>query len=287
MSTTTPPAPAMTTPKAFEVLRTHWRLYLVEAALLGLFMISACTFTALLEHSASRVHAAIPSPFVRRSLIGLSMGATAVILIYSRWGRQSGAHMNPAFTLCFLRLGKINRWDAAFYVAAQFVGGITGVLLAVSVAGRFVRDQAVRYVVTVPGEHGVIAAWVAEFLISAALMAMVLGVNRFPRLAPRTGYFAGALIAVYIMFEAPLSGMSMNPARSFGSAAVAQVWQNLWVYFTAPPAGMLAAVELHRFAGRHPQLLCPRLNHCSHTPSIFQCNCLAHAGIKQAAAIAR
>ena len=105
-----------------EALFQHWPEYLMEAALLGGFMLSACMFATLLEHPRSRGRRAISSAFVRRALMGAAMGLTAVALIYSPWGQQSGAHMNPATTLTFFRLGKTAGWDAAFYIAAQFVG---------------------------------------------------------------------------------------------------------------------------------------------------------------------
>src|SRR5437660_1260950 len=85
----------------------HWPEYLMEGAELGIFMISACLFTALVEYPSSPVRQAIADPTVRRGLIGLSMGGTAVALIYSPWGKQSGAHFNPAVTLTFLRLGLV------------------------------------------------------------------------------------------------------------------------------------------------------------------------------------
>jgi aquaporin Z len=81
--------------------------YAIEAALLGLFMIAACGFTVLLEHPASPVRHTLPDPVIRRMLMGLAMGSTAVTLIYSPWGKRSGAHMNPAVTLTFARLGKV------------------------------------------------------------------------------------------------------------------------------------------------------------------------------------
>src|SRR5215470_8767136 len=108
----------------------------MEAGLLGTFMISACSFTVLLEHPASFARQAIASPFLRRLLTGLAMGLTAITLIYSPWGKQSGAHMNPATTLTFFRLGKVDAWDAAFYMLAQFTGGIIGVLVASTVLGK-------------------------------------------------------------------------------------------------------------------------------------------------------
>ena len=108
----------------------HWPEYLIEAWALGAFMVSAALVTALLEHPSSPVHQLLPNGNARRALIGLAMGLTAIGLIYSPWGQQSGAHMNPATTLTFLRLGKVQPWDAVFYISAQFIGGLCGVLLA-------------------------------------------------------------------------------------------------------------------------------------------------------------
>jgi aquaporin Z len=88
-------------------MRAHWPEYVSEAAGLGLFMVSACVFATALSHPASRLVQALPDPLVRRMLMGLAMGTTAVALIYSPWGRRSGAHLNPATTLTFWRLGKV------------------------------------------------------------------------------------------------------------------------------------------------------------------------------------
>ena len=99
-----------------DALKHHWPEYLMEAACLGLFMVSAFTFGTILEHPASLVHQAIPNPLLRRFLMGLAMGSTAIGIIYSPWGKQSGAHINPSTTLTFFRLGKVATWDAIFYV---------------------------------------------------------------------------------------------------------------------------------------------------------------------------
>lgn len=96
----------------------------MEGACLGLFLVSACVFGVLLEHPMSPTHQAFESPAVRRALGGVAMGLTLIVLVHTPWGKRSGAHMNPAFTLTFYSLGKIAGLDAAFYVAAQFAGGI-------------------------------------------------------------------------------------------------------------------------------------------------------------------
>jgi len=148
---------------ALASARLHWPEYLMEASLLGAFMVSACVFGALYEFPRSPVHQAIMSGFLRRVLMGMSMGLTAVAIIYSPWGKQSGAHINPSVTLTFLRLGKIRGWDALFYIASQFTGAVVGVSLVALVLGKAVSDPAVRYVVTTPGPRGPWVALLAEF----------------------------------------------------------------------------------------------------------------------------
>lgn len=266
-----PPAPAAGS-RAAAALRTHWPEYLMEAAELGLFMLFACLFVALLEHPASPARGALDDPFLRRALIGLAMGATAIAIVYSPLGKRSGAHFNPAVTLAFFRLGKIAGWDAAFYVLAQFAGAVAGVALAGAVLGRTVLgDPTVNYVATVPGELGVTTAFAAEAAISFLLMLTVLLVSNTRRLNRYTALFAGTLVALYIAFEAPLSGMSMNPARTLGSALPGEIWTALWLYFTAPPLGMLLAAEVYvRFKGASA-VLCCKLHHENGERCIFRC----------------
>lgn len=252
-----------------NALRHHYPEYLMEAAGLGLFMIAASIATAILEHPASWIHQAIADPVLRRGLIGVIMGLTAIALIYSPWGKQSGAHLNPAVTLTFLRLGKVKPVDALFYILAQFVGGWLGLVLAVWGLGDAIIHPTVNYIVTIPGADGVGIAFLAELMISFGLMLTILIASNTPQLAHWTGLFAGILIATYITLEAPLSGMSMNPARTLASAIPAHNWTAIWLYFTAPLVGMLAAAEVYiRWVGRH-SVRCAKLHHHNSKRCIF------------------
>jgi aquaporin Z len=252
-----------------RALRLHWREYLCEALGLGIFMVSACLFAALLEYPASAAHLAIPDPRVRRVLMGVAMGATAIGIIYSPWGRRSGAHINPAVTLTYCRLGRVPLPDACFYTMAQFAGGTAGVLLSLWIAPSAVTHPNVNYVVTVPGAAGSIAAALAELAISFGLMLVVLNVSGNTRSAPYTGLVAGALVAIYIALEAPYSGMSMNPARTAASAVVARVWTAWWIYFAVPPLAMLLAAEVHLRARGWARVGCAKLHHDSRIRCIF------------------
>jgi Glycerol uptake facilitator and related permeases (Major Intrinsic Protein Family) len=117
-------------------------------------------------------------------------------------------------TLTFWRLGKVKNWDAFFYVIAQFIGGIAGMFVVALVARMTLSHPAVNYVATLPGPHGMTIAFIAELIIAFILMTVVLNVSNTPHLARFTGIFAGCLVATYITFEGPFSGMSMNPART-------------------------------------------------------------------------
>jgi aquaporin Z len=258
----------------------------MEAAELGIFMVSACSVVALLEHPGSPVHQFLPNPVLRRVLTGIAMGLTAICIVYSPWGKQSGAHFNPSFTLTFFRLGKIQAADALFYILFQFVGGIAGVLLILWLVGSPIRHPSVNYVATVPGAHGLAVAFLAELFISFLMMTVVLKVSNYSHLARYTGLFAGTLVATFISLEAPLSGMSMNPARTLGSAFPAHLWTALWIYFTAPPLGMLLAAELYLMKKGIAGINCAKLHHQNNKRCIF-CEHQHRKGIKAEPAAAK
>jgi aquaporin Z len=247
----------------------HWPEYAIEAVLLGIFMLSACLFSILLFHPDFPAARLVPDQFPRRLVMGLAMGATAVALNYSAWGKQSGAHYNPAVTLTFTRLGKIAPGDAIGYVGAQFIGALLGVFLADLIAREMLADSHVHYAVTRPGSSGVVVAFVAEAGISWILMTMVLNVSNRTNLARFTGLFAGLLVAAFITLEAPFSGMSMNPARTVGSGFWANDYTALWVYFTAPVLGMLAAAEVYLRRQSRPEVFCAKLHHQNDKRCIF------------------
>jgi aquaporin Z len=169
--------------------------------------------------------------------------------------------MNPAVTLAFARLGKLPPEDAAGYVIAQFIGGFVGLGAAALILGPALRASEVHFVVTQPGPLGAAVAFAAETGISFVLMAVVLWSSSSPRWSRWTGLFAAGLVATYIAVEAPLSGMSMNPARTLGSALWAGEFRGLWLYFIAPPLGMLLAAELFTRRHRARRALCAKLFH--------------------------
>jgi aquaporin Z len=256
---------------AIERTAWHWPEYLIEAGAIGAFMVSAAGFAVVLYHPSSSIAADISNEWLRRSLMGLAMGVTAVAIIYSPWGQRSGAHMNPAVTLTFFRLGKVAWRDLFGYVAGQFAGGVVGLAAAAAAFRTLVSHPSVNYVTTTPGAFGEGVAFTAEAAISFVLMLTVLALSNHPRLARVTGICAGALVWTYITVEQPLSGMSMNPARTFGSALLAWDFRGLWIYFTAPLLDMMLASEVYtRRVGVH-RVRCAKFHHPQSGPCIFRC----------------
>jgi aquaporin Z len=253
-------------------LRLHWPEYLAEGVGLGLFMISASLFASLIEHPESPLRQAVINPLVRRLLMGLAMGSTAIALIYSPIGARSGAHTNPATTFTFWRLGRVHSLDAAAYVAAQFIGAIAGILVASQIFRAWIEAPEVHYVATVPGPWGHLAALAAEIVIAFVMMSAILRVSNHPMLSRYTGLCAGTLVALYITFEAPISGMSLNPARSFGPALLTGELNTLWIYFVAPPVGMLLAADLYVRTRGLRGVFCAKLHHHSSARCIFNCH---------------
>jgi aquaporin Z len=243
----------------------------MEGAEIGVLILVAAGLTLLFESPSSSVHHAIHSALARRALMALAIGVTVGALIYSPFGRRSGAHFNPAVTVTFFRIGKVDRWDVVFYVAFQVAGALLGIALARLALGDRLGDPSVRYAVTDPGTAGTAVAFLAELGLSFAFMTALLVTMNRPRTANLVGAVAGTLIALFIFGEAPLSGMSMNPARTLGSAVPADDFSALWVYLIAPPLGMLLAAEAYVRLPRLPRPDSAKLLHDDRRRCIFRC----------------
>ena len=252
-----------------EALRRHWVLYLIEAWGLGTLLLVTGLQAAALELASQRLQSAFPVSWEMRAISAVIIGSTIVALVYSGWGGRSGAHFNPALTLAFGLLRKIRFWDAFFYILAQFGGAVAGLAIALVVA----RDPLTRAhdVVTVPGTRGPFVAFAAEFVMSFSIMLTVLLMSNAPRrLARFTGITVALLVACFIVTAAPLSGTSLNPARSVASALGADDWQAIWIYLSAPPVGMLlAALAFASIRGRNA-VICAKLHHVP-GPCVFRC----------------
>ncbi len=252
----------------------RWANYAIEAWGLGTFMFVAGSIAVGLGLLPPALVAWLMAHrLASRAVFGVAMGLTAMAIVYSPWGARSGAHLNPTLTLTYAWLGKIRPADAVAYAIAQFAGGAAGFALIAALAGHRLIDPPTRAIVTRPGDAGTPAAFAGEAIIAFVLMSTVLAVSNAPRRIARfTGVAAGILVALFITFESPFSGTSMNPARTLASAVVAHDFTGVWIYFTAPPLGMILAAVLFVTLRGRSAVRCGRLNHGGTAPCTFRCS---------------
>lgn len=230
--------------------KKNYKHYLQEALGLALFMMSACFFGAMLEGKSSDLHSLIKNPNIRLVLMGLLMGVSALLIFYSPFTAPSGAHINPAVTITFWRMGKLCHWDVLFYILFQLAGGIGAVYAMQWLMGDLLTSPPVNSVVTVPGSNNNAAALLTEFAIAFITMSMVLFTSSHQRWKKYTRVIASLLVCCWVCTAGPVSGFGMNPARSISSALPSGIWTAWWIYLFAPFAGMLLAAEFFLFTQR-------------------------------------
>lgn len=228
----------------------NWRHYLQEALGLAIFMASACFFSALLWGGDASFHFEIKAEILRNIVMGTLMGVTALFIFYSPFTAPSGSHINPSVTITFLRLNKMCRYDAMFYIIFQVAGGTLAVSLMSALLGKSLTTAPVNYAATVPGKYGAIPAAITEYFIAAITMSIVLFTSGNRHLKKYTRIFSACLVCAWVIFAGPLSGFGMNPARSLASALPSHTYTSFWIYLFIPFAGMLTAAEFYLFVQR-------------------------------------
>ncbi|MBD2723010.1 aquaporin [Hymenobacter armeniacus] len=235
--------------RLLQALRHHWRHYLTEAGGLMAFLTVSSTAAVLFHHPDSAVARALgPHEWMQRVGVGLVVGGLIAALAYSPWGKRSGAHFNPAVTLGFWQLGHIRTADALWYGLAQVAGALAAGFGMRWLLAPWLGHHLIHYNTTEPldAPHGWALALGAEMLISAVLMLGLLWALHSPTRKKWAGALAGGLLAVFIVVESPLSGMSLNPARTVGAAAAAGRGPGLWLYVVGPLLAMWATAEAFR-----------------------------------------
>lgn len=231
------------------IFRRNWPFYLTEAAGAATFITVSACMAVLVQHPASPVRQWLGNnELLRHLVLGLPIGLTVALMTYSTWGQRSGAHLNPAVTLAFWQLGSLCAADAFWYVLFQFSGALAGGALMARLLAPWYDHPAVKQNITAPGHWGIGVALLAEAAISAFFMFVLLWALHSEQRRKYAGWLLAGLLALYIGFETPLSGMSLNPARSLGTAVAAGKYSALWIYFVAPITAMwLVAVLFQRY----------------------------------------
>ena len=167
--------------------------------------------------------------------IGLVFGLIIMVMIYAT-GHLSGAHINPAVTIAFTLTRHFGVRDAATYIAAQLAGATAGALVVLAVW----PDKPAALGATVP-TVATGSALVYEVILTAILMFVIIAVATDTRAVGAAAAIAiGATVGLDAIFGGPVTGASMNPARSFGPALAAGEWHDFWIYVVGPVAGAAA-----------------------------------------------
>jgi len=211
----------------------------------------------------------IPNASLRLLVTGLIFAGSGSLYTISPWGRLSGAHLNPSVTLAFWARGKVRSHDVLGYLAAQFLGGALGAwLLALVWRGHAVDVGNGR---TLPGVGWTTGeTFVTEFAMTFSYVLAILCFVSRPRLMHWTPLMNWFVVAGLVWLAAPISGTSLNPARSFGPALVAGQWRDQWIYALAPPLGALLAAGVFPLLAVGGKVLTAKLFHSAHYRSIFK-----------------
>ncbi len=209
----------------------------------------------------------LPDAGLRRLITGLLFAGSGSLIAISPLGKLSGAHLNPVVSLAFWLQGKMHVWDMVGYIVSQLAGGVAGVLLLDAVWGEYAHS--IHDGVTIPGlEYSWLDAFGAEVVMTFLLVLGILLFVSDPRLMRWTPLMNWLLVAVLVWVGAPVSGTSLNPARSFGPAFITGVTAYQWIYWLAPTLGSLLAVGAFRFIPG--DVLTGKLFHVSTYRSIFK-----------------
>lgn len=214
----------------------------------------------------------IPSAGLRRLITGFLFGSTGALIAVSPLGKSSGAHINPVVTLAFWMKGKMGPGHAAGYIMAQMAGAALGALPLLiwgSIGG------SVDFGATIPGKlFGPWLAVLGEFLATLALIVLLFAFLGHKRLRPYTPMIFPILYAILVFIEAPVSGTSTNPARSFGPSLISDAWQSWWVYWIGPIAGAVAGIGIHAYSWLNKlEVEVAKIYHFEHDPhGIFRRN---------------
>jgi aquaporin Z len=215
------------------------RLFLSELAGTALLLLVGLSAVILMFGTGSPLLRLAPDEGLRRAITGFLFGSTGAAIAVSPLGKASGAHINPAVTIGFWLMGKLETGTAAVYVVAQLAGAVLGSLplLAWGSLGRSVDFGA-----TVPGAgFGTAAALLGEAVTTFAMVTGLCIFLGFRHLRPFTPAIFPPLYSFMVFAEAPVSGTSTNPARSLGPAIVSGRWDAFWIYGAGPLLGTLAA----------------------------------------------
>jgi aquaporin Z len=225
-----------------------WRVYVSEIVGTALLLMAGLSLVILMFGTGTPMARLIPSEGLRRLMTGFLFGTIGASIALSPVGKESGAHINPAVTLGFRLMGKLDLRTTVGYILAQLVGAVAGSLPLLFWGAM---GKSVNFGATVPGaDFTFTTAFLGEMVTTFTMVVLLAVFLAFRKLRPFTPGIFPPLYAIMSWAEGPISGTSTNPARSFGPAIVSGQWQGWWIYWAGPLAGMLMAVLLCSALGK-------------------------------------
>ena len=212
----------------------------------------------------------IPSESFRLLIAGLIFAASGSMVAILPLGKLSGGHINPAVSLAFWAQGKMDGHDLGGYIIGQFLGAFVGAVFLVLVWGDYAAS--VNNGMTLPGDgYSLWDVFLAEVGMTFLLVFSIFVFVSSHRLMRWTPLMAWLLITAMVWWGAPISGTSINPACSIGSALISWNWQAQWLYCIAPILGAMLAVVIYRFLSiNRCKIITGKLFYVSHYRCIFK-----------------
>ncbi len=222
-----------------------WQKYLAE--FIGTY---ALVFFGPVSVTIYAVVLGIPQPYYFGPglfAIGATFGGIVAVMIYTL-GHISGTHINPAVTISLLAIKKISPRDAIAYIIVQLIGAA---LAGLTHAAILPQGRAVYFGLTLPGDaigRSEAVAFAVELILTFFLLLTIMGTAVDKRAPPGfAGIMIGGIVALDIFIGGPLTGASMNPARTFGPALASGNWTAHWVYWLGPIIGGLIATLIYHY----------------------------------------
>jgi len=217
-----------------------WRLFASELVGTALLVLVGLSLVVLMFGAGSPILLVLPDEGLRRLITGFLFGTTGALIALSPVGKESGAHINPAVTLGFRLMGKLDLRTTLGYIVAQLIGAVVG-SLPLLLWGTM--GKSVAFGATLPGSGTTLStALLGEVITTFTMVALLSVFLGFRTIRPFTPAIFPPLYAIMVWAEAPISGTSTNPARSLGPSIISGQWQGWWIYWIGPIAGMLLAV---------------------------------------------
>ncbi len=213
------------------------KAYLSEFIGTALLVLVGLSMVIFINGKGSPIIKLIPDAGIRRAVSGFLFGTTGCLITISPVGKISGAHINPVVSIAFWLRKNMQFKNMLGFITAQMAGAALGCLPLLLWKNQ---GQSMDYGATIPGSLN--AAFIGEIWTTFVLIAVIIFFTTHDKIKNFTPFMMPIIYCVMVFVEAPVSGTSTNPARSFGPDVISNVWTGYWLYWIAPVIGMLIAV---------------------------------------------